>query len=68
MLATFILLSITMQNYSRPLDTNKVVEDFLRLSLQFNYTKDPKLKNIVPGIVDGELGVSKFNAGFKPCP
>ena len=50
-----------MQNYSRPLDTNKVVEDFLKLSLLFDYTKEPKLKGIIPRIVDGELGVSKFN-------
>lgn len=51
-----------MQQDSRPLDTNKVVEDFLNLSLQFDYAKDPKLKNIVTRIVDGELGVRRFNA------
>ena len=50
-----------MQNYSRPLDTNEVVEDFLKLSLQFDYAQDPKLKKIIAKIVDGELGVSKFN-------
>lgn len=50
-----------MQNYSRPLDTNRVVEDFLKLSLRFDYTKELKLKGIIPSIVDGELGVSKFN-------
>jgi len=50
-----------MQNYSRPLDTNKVVEDFLRHSLLFDYTQEAKLKDIIPKIVDGELGVSKFN-------
>jgi len=49
-----------MDNYSRPLDTNKVVEDFLKLSLKFDYTKDPKLKGIIPRIVDGELGISKI--------
>lgn len=48
-------------NYSRPLNTNKVVEDFLNLSLQLDYKRYVKLKRIIPQIVDGELGVSKFN-------
>jgi hypothetical protein len=54
-----------MQHYSRPLDTNQVVEDFLRLSLRFDYTKDIKLKKIIPKIVDGEMGVSKFNVASQ---
>ncbi len=48
-----------MQIYSRPLDTNKLVENFLNFSLQLDYTTDPKLKKIITQIVDGELGISK---------
>lgn len=50
-----------MDNYSRPLDSNQTVENFLHLSLRFDYKDDPKLKGIISRIVDGELGVSKFN-------
>lgn len=51
----------SMQHYSRPLDSNKIVEDFLNITLQFDYSRDTKLKRIISKIVDGELGVSKFN-------
>ena len=47
-------------NYARPLNTNEVIEEFLQVSLQLDYTKIPLLKKIVSKIVDGELGVSKF--------
>jgi hypothetical protein len=50
-----------MDNFSRPLDNNQVVESFLKYSLQLDYSNDPKLKKIIGRIVDGELGVSRFN-------
>jgi hypothetical protein len=51
-----------MQHFSRPLDHNQAVENFLELSLQLDYKSDLRLKGIIARIVDGELGVSKFNA------
>jgi hypothetical protein len=50
-----------MRNYSRPLNSNEVVEEFLKTSLQFDYSKDKKFKKIIPSIVDGELGTSKYS-------
>ncbi len=55
-----------MQHFSRPLNHNDVVEDFLQITLQLDYKKDKKkLRGIVAKIVDGELGVSKFNVGAQ---
>jgi len=53
-----------MENHSRFLSTNREVEDFLNISLLLNYKKDSKLKGIITQIVDGELGVSKFNTNY----
>ncbi len=50
-----------MQNYSRPLNTNISVEDFLTYTLDFDYKKEVILNSIVTKIVDGELGVTRFN-------
>lgn len=51
-----------MQHYSRNLQSNPVVEEFLKRALSFDYTK---YKNIVPMIVDAEMGVEKFNEKFQ---
>lgn len=64
-LEVLLCLSLRMQHFSRPLDQNQVVENFLELSLQLDYRRDPKLKGIIARIVDGELGVSKFNEGSQ---
>src|SRR5688572_11384730 len=50
-----------MQHFSRPLDHNQAVVIFLQLSLQLDYKKVPQHRKIIPHIVDGELGVSRFN-------
>lgn len=48
-------------DYSRFLGTNKAVEEFLKVALQLDYGSDRKLRQIITKIVDGELGVAKFN-------
>ena len=50
-----------MNDSSRPLDNNEVVEDFLTHTLGLDYSADKKLKKIIAKIVDGEMGVKKFN-------
>lgn len=48
-----------MQQFSRPLHTASLVEDFLMNTLAMNL-KEPGLKGIISKIVDGELGVIRF--------
>lgn len=48
-----------MQQFSRPLHTASLVEDFLKNTLAMNL-KEPGLKGIISKIVDGELGVTRF--------
>jgi hypothetical protein len=54
-----------MQHHSRFLGTNKAVEDFFEATLRLNYKTDPKLNGIIAKVVDGEIGVSNFNAEMQ---
>lgn len=47
-----------MQQFSRPLHTAHLVEDFLKNTLAMNL-REPRLKGIISKIVDGELGVTR---------
>lgn len=51
-----------MKNYSRQLDSAEAVEDFLDRVLKFDYSK---LRKIVPMIVNGEIGVAKFDSNSR---